>query len=129
MTNEIVQTKLMWEDIKRNGYGKTGIYKGIEWKTNLLCRGRDHKDESKPVHWCGYVIYENGKLTEEEYEELNQYSHYEMTCYLGFDCGHYGDFSLLGDGGGIWRTHEYVETCIKKMIDFILTCPSHMTKP
>ena len=62
-----------------------GIYKGIEWEIRRPSR----------TYLCGYIYPKpeiGDRLTEEDYEKLQELSHGGLTCGIGFDCSHYGDY-------------------------------------
>lgn len=122
-SNEL--TKIM----KKEGDDKTFNYKGYS------CFIHRHA-ELKSL--CGYIEIPEGHVAfKKEYDDLTNievhggltYSHNQLSLeackegwYLGFDCAHCMDlvpsvFPLFKNTTGVYRTMNYVETQLKKLVD------------
>ena len=102
-------------DMERYGDYQEGIYKEYKWNMVRNCLNV----------WCGYV--ESGPLEESVFFEVEKHAHAEEITYswngkIGFDCGHYMDYSgclYYIIEKGVYRDYFYVLRCISNMIDYL----------
>lgn len=105
------QYQIMKSDIIKYGDKSSGVYRDIEWEM---------KRHPGLVHWCGYVRYkQHDNFTDDDWDKLDKLSHVGLTATLGFDCAHYGDYPTCNGVTAKYRTHDYVLTKLKEMIDCI----------
>lgn len=120
------------EEVKKL-IAEEGNYKAFEYK-GYKCRIMRRGQEL--VHLCGYVGLPKGhKYFEKDYDYIGVDVHGGLTYagdslmnqpetdlwWIGFDCAHGGDLSYLESSYQVesdeYRTMEYVENEIKKLVD------------
>lgn len=125
------------EILEAEGNEKDFSYNGFD------CRIRRVAPETRG-HLCGYIVIPEGhKLFGKDYDAVEEIYEYEIPSHggltfsgmvegehwIGFDCAHLYDLSPCyhpevedGEvyGNGVYRDMPYVESAIKKMIDFII---------
>lgn len=104
-----VEYARMVQDIEQYGNYDSGMHCGVKWEIRRIT---DHSS-----HWCGYALYD-GELTDEEMERIEEKSHGGLTAYLGFDCAHCYDYTVM-HANGEYRDHDYVVGCMKDMCEVI----------
>jgi hypothetical protein len=112
---------IMCDDIRVYGNSHDGTYNGVPFALRRMRSGDwEHED-----YWCGYILYNKGALTDEEIEEIGNVTHGGITSekLLGFDCSHLGDFTYCRRHG-TYRTYQFVNNCIRNMIDVLTSLPS-----
>ena len=111
-------------------------FKNHKEETVFDYRGYTCKIARYRGHWCGYVYLNSIEIDDNDY---NRFRIYDIHCgityielkdnkmVIGFDCAHFGDFSETSRlyqkyyYGEIFRTFNYVESQIKKLVDLIIT--------
>ena len=102
----------------------SGLYRGIPWRLK----------RPNGSYWCGYVDLEKSdeeKLSKTDWSNLNDIAHGGLTCGIGFDCAHIGDYYYFPCAAALtplpqlnlnatFKTYEFAFGEVIKLIDYIV---------
>ena len=103
----------MWRDIETYGTDVSGTYEGVRWS---MLRVRQYW---RVEVFLGDIDPVDGVVDGDMFEDADEIREitFDSATYVGWDCGHYGDYPV--DRRGVFKTFGYNMTVVERMINYV----------